>query len=126
MAYQVKAFIVPELKQPKRTKPPFNSFQLTEITTDKIVRIITKLNEKKSTQVNDIPKKFLKYKCLDSTNSHKLILQMYKRRNLSRKLKNAHIIPVYNKNYKYGFTNYRQIAMFSQLSKIFEKKLLND
>ena len=44
---------VPIQAEPKRTKSPMNSFQLTEITPDEIVRIITKLNEKKSTQVND-------------------------------------------------------------------------
>ena len=58
MADQVKAPILPE---PKQTKSLMNSFQLTEITLDKIVRIITKLDEKKSTQVNDISTKFSKY-----------------------------------------------------------------
>ena len=55
MTDQVKA---PVLSEPKRTKSPMNSFHLTEITPDEIVRIITKFF---SAQVNDIPTTFLKY-----------------------------------------------------------------
>ena len=49
MTDQVKA---PVLSEPKRTKSPMNSFHLTEINPDEIVRIITKFF---SAQVNDIP-----------------------------------------------------------------------
>ena len=121
MAGQVKVPIQPE---PKRTKSPMNSFQLTEITPDEIVRIITKLNEKKSTQVNDIPTKFLKFaNALIAPILSKMYNKCIREGIFPENLKTAQIIPVYKKNSKYDCTNYRPISLLSQLSKIFEKLL---
>ena len=119
MAGQVKVPIQPE---PKQTKSPINSFQLTEISPDEIVRIITKLNENISTQVNNILTKFLKYANVLIAPILTKIYNKYIREGIfPENLKTAQIIPVYKKNSEYDCTNYRPISMLSQLSKIFEK-----
>ena len=123
MANQVKAPILP---QPKRTKSRMNSLEQPEITPDEIVQTITKLNEKKLTQVNDIPTNFLKYaNVLIVSILAKVYNQCIREGIFPEYLKTAQIIPVYKKNFKCDCINYRPILMLSQLSKIFETYFLN-
>ena len=122
MAVQVKASILPE---PKRTKLPMSSFRLTEITSDRIVHIITKLNEKKSTQVNDIPTKFLKHaNVLIAPILTKICNKCVEEGIFSENLKTAQIISVYRKNSYYDGTNCQPMSILSLLSKICKKNNL--
>lgn len=120
MAKQVKT---PKMPASNQTKSPLHSFQLTNITEDEVVQTIATLNEKKSTKIDDIPSKFLKYSnILIAPILTKLFNKCINQGIYPECLKIAQIIPIYKrKNSKFECTNYRPISMLSQLSKIFEK-----
>ena len=100
--------------------------KFSHIDADSVVKIIDNLKPKSSFGLDGISSNLLKSikHCIAQPLSI-VINQCFDSCEFPDCLKIARVIPVYKKDDKHSFSNYRPISLFSSFSKIFEKILFN-
>ena len=115
----------PSIKNIKSKK--FNStFSFENTYADVVMKVINNLNVAKNCQINDIPTKVIK---MNKDSFANLITDHFNYYiaygEFPDELKHADVIPVHKKNEKCDKTNYRQVRILTNISKIYEKLLYN-
>ena len=100
------------------------TFDFKKTNEEEVTRLINKLNVKKSTGVNTISAKLLKFGApVLSKHISILVNQSIQKDTFPDRLKQAQVIPLYKKEDPLLKSNYRPVSILPTVSKVFEKVL---
>ena len=112
----------PSIVQIKNHSKEDYNFQFQKTSTEKIEKIINKINIKKATGVDGIPAKVVKHsKSIVAPQLTCLINLSIETGVFPDRLKEAQVTPLHKKNNALDKTNYRPVSVLPIFSKIFEK-----
>ena len=101
-------------------------FSFTAVNENEVATLINNLDIKKCIQENDIPTKILKnYKNIFTEYISNDVNKCISSTIFPKCLKNSEVIPTYKKGDKTDKSNYRPISILPNISKIYEKCMLN-
>ena len=99
-----------------------NSFDLSQVSEEKVQKLLLKINASKSTGLDNLPAKFLKEAApiIGKPLTHIINLSI-ESGEVPCDMKSARVVPIYKKNSKTEAGNYRPVSILSVVSKIFER-----
>ena len=110
----------------KSLNVPSTGFQMSQVTEDSVLKILSSVNPSKATGLDQLSPKFIKdgAKLISSPLAHIVNLSLTSGI-IPNDLKSARVTPIYKKNSKLEPGNYRPVSILSTISKLFERIVYN-